>query len=234
MNYPEFENEDEIREDDYSERVIYGEPLYYTTGHVAKEIDEPDSTVRYWCDEFDEVLNIEKTGASGKRRQFTKLDIKRLEYIKYLLKDENLTIRQAKEFLSSPEGDKMLPITKAKEQIMIEALANSVSSMVEKIVERKLSEIENSLVETAMIQAEKLNSLKEDIINEVKREASESEERTRSRISKSEEKILKRLDEESEAIIARDRAVMEEMRKKLEDKSKRKQGFFAKLFKGND
>ena len=37
-----------------NDRIIRGKPLFYTTGQVAEQIGEPDSTIRYWCDEFDE------------------------------------------------------------------------------------------------------------------------------------------------------------------------------------
>lgn len=109
------------------DRIINGEPLYYSTGQVAERLNELPSTVRYWCDEYDEFLNIERVGKAGTKRRFTDLDIKQLEYIKYLLKQEKFSIQQAKEFLSSPEANKLEPIEKPKDQLMVEALAKIVS-----------------------------------------------------------------------------------------------------------
>ena len=43
-------------ENNENDRIIRGEPLYYTTGQVAEMLGEPDSTIRFWCDEFDEFL----------------------------------------------------------------------------------------------------------------------------------------------------------------------------------
>jgi len=182
-----FEVEFEIVNDNSSDndRIIRGEPLYYTTGQVAEMLGESDSTIRFWCNEFDEFLKIEKTGPSGKRRQFTSTDIKKLEYIKYLLKEENLSIKQVKEFLSSPEAEKMQPITKEKQKILIEALANAIASQIEESIEKrmdklindKLNYIENILIESAKVYAknqenfiksllESQNKFKEDLLKE--------------------------------------------------------------------
>lgn len=158
-NTSDFMYEKEIIED----RLIRGKPKYYTTGQVAEIIGEPDSTIRYWCDEFDEFLQIEKTGKSGRRRQFTSTDIKKIEYIRYLLKEENLSIKQVKEFLSSPEAEKMLPIAKEKEQLMIEALSNAVASQVKEEVEKMLKEAEDNLIESAKMYMK----AQEDFVNRI-------------------------------------------------------------------
>lgn len=150
------ESESEVTEAEIVE--IAGEPKYYTTGQVAKILGENESTIRFWCDEFDEFLKILR---SGRNRQFTSLDIKRLEYIKYLLRKENFTIKQVKEFLSTKEAQLMRPVGKEREQIIIDALSKVIideiaqhfKSLEERIVEKILDELKKqfpySLPETS-------------------------------------------------------------------------------------
>lgn len=243
-------HDDEPHDENQEDRVIRGEPEYFTTGQVAEQIGEPDSTIRFWCDEFDEFLKIEKTGSSGRRRQFTRIDIKRIEYIRYLLKEENLSIRQVKEFLSTPEAEKMLPIAKEKEQIMIEALANAVSSLVEDVFDRKLAQIEEMLLHSAEVQAKAQEKFKAEIINEVTktvtkelRTGQEGIKNTVSQTVREENReyikqvmetkhaVRKHLDEAERASLERDKKLIEEMRKRLEKKPEEQpKGFFSRLF----
>lgn len=133
-----------------AEIYINGEPKYYTTGQVAKILGENESTIRFWCDEFDHFLNIRR---SGRNRQFTATDIKKLEYIRYLLRQENFTIKQVKEFLSTKEAALMQPIHKEREQFIINALSQVIVSEIaqrfttleDNIVQKLLEEIKPHL-----------------------------------------------------------------------------------------
>lgn len=237
-----------------NDRVIRGEPLYYTTGQVAEKIGEPDSTIRYWCDEFDEFLKIKKTGPTGTRRQFTKIDIKRIEYIKYLLKDENLSIKQVKEFLSTPEAEKMLPVAKEKEQIMIEAFANTISSLVEKAIDEKIKQIEDMFVLAGKAYKESQEKFKEEIMKEVSatlsEELNDGHEKIKNEvidiIQKENRKYIKCIEDKDEtfrkylndrdkALLERDRELIEEYRKRMDEqieemKRQKQKGILSRIF----
>lgn len=116
-------NDDTVIETDDNVIEIAGEPKYYSTGQVANMLNENESTIRFWCNEFEQFLKIER---SGRNRQFTATDIKKLKYIQYLLREENFTIKQVKEFLSSKEAELMKPISKEREKLIIQALSQII------------------------------------------------------------------------------------------------------------
>jgi DNA-binding transcriptional MerR regulator len=79
----------------YREKPI--EKLYYTIGEVAKMLEVPVSTVRFWENEF----NILKPMKNKKgNRMFTLGDIKNLKIIHHLLKEEGMTIPGVRKRLS--------------------------------------------------------------------------------------------------------------------------------------
>ncbi|MBN2862055.1 MAG: MerR family transcriptional regulator [Bacteroidales bacterium] len=79
----------------YTEKTI--EKLYYSIGEVAKILNVPVSTVRFWENEF----NILKPFKNKKgNRMFTPGDLKNLKIIHQLLKEEGMTLPGAKKKLS--------------------------------------------------------------------------------------------------------------------------------------
>ncbi|MBR4779047.1 MAG: MerR family transcriptional regulator [Bacteroidaceae bacterium] len=72
--------------------------LYYSIKEAAQIVGVPESTLRYWEKQFNE-LQPRKT--QGGARQYTKDDLELLKLISHLLKDKGLTIASAKERLKS-------------------------------------------------------------------------------------------------------------------------------------
>lgn len=72
--------------------------LYYSIKEAAQIVGVPESTLRYWEKQFNE-LQPRKT--QGGARQYTKEDLDLLKLISHLLKDKGLTIASAKERLKS-------------------------------------------------------------------------------------------------------------------------------------
>ena len=78
---------------------------YKTIGEVAKELNLFDKntgrlqthTIRFWESQFKQVKPSVK---AGKRRYYSKSNIKILKTIKYLLKDKGYTINGVKKLLS--------------------------------------------------------------------------------------------------------------------------------------
>jgi len=79
----------------YREKPI--EKLYYSIGEVAKMLDVPVSTVRFWENEFD-ILKPMKNKKGN--RMFTPDDIRNLKIIHHLLKEEGMTIPGVRKRLS--------------------------------------------------------------------------------------------------------------------------------------
>jgi DNA-binding transcriptional MerR regulator len=73
------------------------EKLYYSIGEVAKMLEVPVSTVRFWENEFD-ILKPMKNKKGN--RLFTQADVRNLKLIHNLLKVEGLTIPGVKKKLT--------------------------------------------------------------------------------------------------------------------------------------
>jgi Predicted transcriptional regulators len=67
---------------------------YYTIGEVSEQLGIPESTLRYWEKEFNEISP--KKSKSGKR-QYTTADIDQIKLINHLVKEKSLTIKGAKD-----------------------------------------------------------------------------------------------------------------------------------------
>ena len=84
------------------------DPTYRTIGQVAKELNLVNKktgilethTIRYWETQFKE---IKPTIKAGKRRYYSKKDLKIIKHIKYLLKEKGLTIKGVKKILNNKD-----------------------------------------------------------------------------------------------------------------------------------
>ena len=101
--------------------------LFYGIGEVAKILDVPQSTLRYWEQNFPQLSP--KKGANG-RRQYTSSDVRMLEEIRHLLKVEGVSIEQARHRLGQADR---------REQNRMSA----VSKLME--LKRKLQELQNKI-----------------------------------------------------------------------------------------
>ena len=81
---------------------------YKTIGEVAKELDLINKktgrlqthTIRYWESQFKQ---IKPSIRAGRRRYYSKRDIKIINYIKFLLKEKGLTINGVKKILNDKD-----------------------------------------------------------------------------------------------------------------------------------
>ena len=88
---------------------------YYSIKEVAAEIGESEPTLRYWEKEFRE-LKPRKT--PGGTRFYTKENIELLKRIKFLLREQKLTIAGAKKRLQNRYADD----TDKTKQLLLEKL----------------------------------------------------------------------------------------------------------------
>ena len=64
--------------------------LFYTIKEVAEFVGEPESTLRYWEDEFPEVIN--PTRKKRGVRSYSESDLDNVHMIRYLIRDCSLTL----------------------------------------------------------------------------------------------------------------------------------------------
>ena len=87
---------------------LKSDDAYKTIGEVTKELGLVNKktgnlqthTLRYWETQFRQIKPLVK---SGKRRYYSKKDLKIIKLIKFLLKERGLTIRGVKKILNNPE-----------------------------------------------------------------------------------------------------------------------------------
>jgi len=79
----------------YKEKKV--EKLYYSIGEVARMLEVPVSTVRFWENEFT-ILKPMKNKKGN--RLFTPADVKNLKIIHHLLKEEGMTLSGVKKKLT--------------------------------------------------------------------------------------------------------------------------------------
>jgi len=84
----------------YKEKPV--EKLYFPIGEVAKLLEVPVSTVRFWENEF-EILKPKKNRKGN--RLFTQEDLKNLRTIHFLLKEKGMTISGVKKSLAQGKDD---------------------------------------------------------------------------------------------------------------------------------
>lgn len=92
----------------YKEKPV--EKLYFPIGEVAKMLDVPVSTIRFWENEFD-ILKPKKNNKGN--RLFTQGDLKNLKTIHFLLREKGMTIAGVKKALAQgiDEIDYRLEVT---------------------------------------------------------------------------------------------------------------------------
>lgn len=76
------------------------QPNLLTIQEVARRTGLPPSTIRYYDQQFEEFLGIGR--GNGRRRLFSPEAVERLLRVQGLLKDQGLSLRQARQALSDP------------------------------------------------------------------------------------------------------------------------------------
>lgn len=191
------------------DKQINGAPKYYSTKDVAEKLSESDSTIRYWCNQFENKLNIER---SGRDRKFTEHNIEQLRYIQKLLRYEGFTIRQVNEILEEKIKD-LIPNEENKNtQFMLEAISKALTTNIESL----LVDIQDNFNKTIINQNEIINQLKLDLSNKIEESNKLIKEYSTLIQQKSEERDLK---------------LVETLKQLQEDKKSENKNFFSKLFK---
>lgn len=214
--------------EDKSVKFIKGKPLYYKTNDVAELLEENPSTIRFWAECFKDFLNIE---LSGRNRKFKEVDIEKLRYIKKLLREDNLTINQVKQYCSEEDMSIIESKMKQSEPIMIQSIASAITMEVatymdefkESLGKQVLQEIQDGLIQ----QQNSLESFQSDLKEHI---AITIAEEVKSNV----ESIKGYIDEKELQARQRDIDMLETLKKNMEEQKKlneqKSRGFFGKLF----
>lgn len=77
--------------------------LYYTISEVAQLLDENVSTVRFWSNSFEKYLKPHRNAKGN--RMFVDRDIEVLRRIKFLTRDQGMSLDAASRALSQRDDD---------------------------------------------------------------------------------------------------------------------------------
>lgn len=163
------------------EKILMDGKIFYTTGQMAKMLGEPDSTVKYYCNFFSEILKIKKV---NDRWQFKESDIEKFRYI-IKLRDSGMKLKQIKDYCDNVEFDKNnnnKAIVKEDNPLSIQAVAQAllqqqemlmqkqqeilkeyVENIKSEIVENTLTELKEFINKKSEAELDGFEVLKEDI-----------------------------------------------------------------------
>lgn len=106
---------------------------------VVERIGIPAATIRYYDQQFEEYLGI--TRGAGRRRLFSQDSLGRLDELRRLLKDEGLSLRQARKFLSGDGAGPNDSPDQSGLRAEVEALHRRVKGLEEQV--SRLKEIQS-------------------------------------------------------------------------------------------
>lgn len=231
------QNYDESNYNDTEEEFnINGRPLTFKTGDVAKILGESPAMIRYYCREFEEFIGIDHS--PGEHRIFTDKEIKYLRYIIYLLKDKNLSVKQAKEFLSTPQGQLMAPIENSEDKVRIfvemisSQLKEEISQLVQKEIQYALTEIQKPILAISSTLGETVQSnknIKETIKKMVAKTTANNNE-INQKLNEINE-LSETINNMNKSLSKVDQFIVEYRQKYAQrEESERKKGFWSKIF----
>jgi DNA-binding transcriptional MerR regulator len=98
------------------------ERLQYTIGEVAEMFGENISTIRYWSNRFEGIINPVRNNKGN--RMFSPEDLDTFKIIYYLVKEQNMTLNGAKKrIIENRNGERLnAEIVNRLENIKLELL----------------------------------------------------------------------------------------------------------------
>jgi len=216
---------------DVPDRIINGEPLFYSTIQVAELVGVDASTIRYWSKRFDNLLDIQ---VSNKNKQYRKSDISKLKFIKKLAKEDGLSLQQVEDYCST-KGFNLEDIENAvldqsnplAVQVFTSAVMSEINQNLNSFAEKLLAQIDEKNKNHIISQQELNEKLREEIVTTVDEVVSE--------------KLDTKLTELKDFIDAREieatkrdnemiDIIKNNMEQKKEESVNEKKGFFTNIF----
>lgn len=204
---------------------INGKPFYYNTMQVADKLEENDSTVRYWSKVFQPILNIK---LSNKMKRYTDDDIDKLKFIKHLIRNDGLTIKQVIEYCTSKGFDDKEGIVDINNPLAVKTFISGLTDEMDK----KFIEMQNIIIKQQQDMIDDLKniieqnniSLKNDIVNTVDEVISDKMDGYFDSLQK-ELSVTQELNSKMDNL----KLLMEQRKKETEEQNQNK-GLFSKWF----
>lgn len=236
MDIDKFVDVDFKEDDKIKNRVINGEPLFYTTTQVSEMLKEEPSCIRYWSKRFENLLDIEM---SNRNKQYKKSDIEKLKFIQKLIREDGLTLQQVESYCQT-KGFRMKDIENAVLDVNNPLAIQAFISAVTVELDKKLSNFAETIFKE-MDEKYKGHELKQQEINDKLHEniVTTVDEVVSEKLDIKLNKFKSYIDEKEIEAKDRDLAMINLMRtnmekKKSENEKKKHAGFFNRLFKGKD
>lgn len=137
-----------------------------TLSETAMEIGVEPSTIKYWCEEFSNFIRPRRT--PGGHRRFSEEDIRDLQYLRQLLHFQNLSIKQAKDYLNqsgnrAPTAEvqeiQVAPLTTPPIATLTQEVCRYLENQMELVAEDQLKAIQAALEQTAATMLDEMREL---------------------------------------------------------------------------
>ncbi|MDF2879473.1 MAG: hypothetical protein K0R54_30 [Clostridiaceae bacterium] len=197
----------------------------FKTGDVALMLNETTAMIRYYCREFEEFIG--KNHTPGEHRIYTYYEINRLKYIIYLLKNKNYSVKQAKEFLSTPQGRLMSPIEDETERVrsLVQIMTNELRVEISAIIKEEMNLILDESMKKLNEPMQNINEKVEELVKKTIDNSTVFQEKLETIQTNTNFSDIK------DTLEKIDGYLNEVKNKELtENENKKKSGFFARLF----
>lgn len=221
----EFEEVDKKVDED-KERNIRGKALYFSTSQVAHQLGIRDSKVRFYTQEFKDLLNIE---VHNTQKRYTEADIEKLKFL-VELKQSGMTIKQIQDYtqevdFENEEGIKVKESNPLSIQTLSKALLQEQQKQMQEFKTEVLESISLLIQEQSKNIRENNDNLRDEILEQVAVTVDDIID----------EKLTANLDEQERRSIEREANMIKNLhetleRRKSENETTEKVGFFSRLF----
>ncbi len=205
--------DDNYIEAEFSEIDNQEKQEIFSTSEVARRIGETDSALRIWCDKFEDILKIQK---SGRNRMFTEENIQELLKIKSLIRDKGYTHDLVIKHYNKTEDEILNELSSPNDPLAIQTISTLIAGELNKGLTTAL----NGFMEELKQREEVVRKENQEQINELKSTIDKLTDKIDNQIKYTDERELeakKRYDE----VISLLKSKMEQRHKENEDKPKK-------------
>ena len=196
--------------------------LYLNCKQVSQIVGENESTIRYWVKQFDDILNIQ---TSNSIKKYTKTDVDNLLFIKKLIREDGMTIKQTYDYCSTKGLKNTEDIIDMSNPLAIKTVIKAImTEFNDTIKENIIDEIKNSIKDNNEILKEELSLTLDEVINDKMNELSNQNEELQN-IIESINNNLEEFKKETEQI----QSLQQKMLDRKEEYEKK--SWFKKIFK---
>lgn len=196
--------------------------LYLNCKQVSQIVGENESTIRYWVKQFDDILNIQ---TSNSIKKYTKTDVDNLLFIKKLIREDGMTIKQTYDYCSTKGLKNTEDIIDMSNPLAIKTVIKAImTEFNDTIKENIIDEIKNSIKDNNEILKEELSLTLDEVINDKMNELSNQNEELQNTI----ESINNNLEE-----FKKETEQIQSLQQKMLDRKEEyeKKNWFKKIFK---